>query len=307
MTDDDLALASVHDAASVRVPPWLAIVTALAQARPDGIGAVIEWLTEHRAALEGAYAGGAAAKLGLPVLPPAMQFEGELGYLDRAKNDHALRDRHLFADIVGKQSFYQTAVYAISGIALSSRDADMLDELGQANLLVDRRAWPMAVTRRVAAAGGGYAAAVVAGTAMLAAPVLAGAAAADCARYLRRVRLDHRSVVDVVGETVARRERVMGFGRPLVGPDERVPIMLATLARYGRDDGPYVTLLHQVEAAFTLHKGLRTTSAAWAAAALTDLGLSPEAVQAVANYWVAVCVYAQALFSTERATQHLMR
>jgi citrate synthase len=177
----------------------------------------------------------------------------------------------------------------------------MLDELGQANLLVDRRAWPMAVTRRVAARGGGYAAAVVAGTAMLAAPVLAGAAAADCARYLRRVRADGRPVDDLVAETVARKERVMGFGRPLVGPDERVPIMQATLARYGRDDGPYVTLLHQVEAAFSARKGLRSTSAAWAAAVLTDLGLTPDAVQAVSNYWVAVCIYAQALFSSERA------
>jgi len=301
MTDDQLALASVHDAASVRVPAWLAIVTALAQARPADIGATIDWLVAHREALETTYAGGTTAKLGLPALPAAMEFDAELGYLDRSINDHALRDRHLFADIVGKQSFYQTAVYAMCGVAISCRDADMLDELGQANLLVDRRAWPMAVTRRVAARGGGYAAAVVAGTAMLAAPVLAGAAAADCARYLRRVRADGRPVDELVAETVARKQRVMGFGRPLVGPDERVPIMLATLARYGRDDGPYVTLLHQVEAAFLAHKGLRTTSAAWAAAVLTDLGLSPDAVQAVSNYWVAVCIYAQALFSSERA------
>ena len=38
-----------------------------------------------------------------------------------------------------------------------------------------------------------------------------------------------------------------------------------------------------------------------AAAGLTDLGLSPDAVQAVSNYWVAVCIDAQALFSSERA------
>ncbi len=229
-----------------------------------------------------------------------MQFDAELGYLDRSLDDHTLRDRRLFADVVGKQSFYQSAVYAMCGVAISCRDADMLDELGQANLVVDRRAWPMAVTRRVAARGGGYAAAVVAGTAMRAAPILAGAAAADCARYLH-VRADGRPVDEVVAETVARKQRVMGCGRPVVGPDERVPIIQATLARDGRDDGPYVTLLHQVEAAFGTHKGLRSTSAAWAAAVLTDLGLSPEAVQAVSNYWIDVCIYAQALFSSERA------
>jgi hypothetical protein len=296
-----LGLASVHDAASVRVPPWLAVVCALAQARPDGIGATIEWLVAHRDELEAAYTRGCAGKLGLPALPEAMQFEPELGFLDRSRDDHALRDRYLFADVVGKQSFYQTAVYAISGIAISSRDADMLDELGQANLLVDRRAWPMAVTRRVAAHGGGYAAAVVAGTAMLAAPVLAGAAAADCARFLRHTRADGRPVSEIVAGVLARGERVMGFGRPLVGPDERVPIMEQVLRRYGRHDQPYVRLLRELEAELEAQKGLRSTSAAWAAAVLTDLGMSPGAVQAVSNYWVAVCVYAQALFSDERA------
>jgi hypothetical protein len=59
---------------------------------------------------------------------------------------------------------------------------------------------------------------------------------------------------------------------------------------------------HEVDDQFHAQKGLRSTSAAWAAAVLTDLGMSPGAVQAVSNYWVAVCVYAQALFSSERAT-----
>ena len=115
----------------------------------------------------------------------------------------------------------------------------MLDELGQTNLLVDRRAWPMAVTRRVAARGGGYAAAVDRGASMLAAPVLAGAAAADCARFCAAsVRRPSRTVDELVADTIARNQRVMGFGRPLVGPDERVPVIAGAIARYGRDDGP---------------------------------------------------------------------
>lgn len=299
MNDLELALSSLHDAGSTRVPPWAAVVIALAQSRPEGIGSSIDWLVAHRDQLEAAYAGGRDAKLGLPALPAAMEFQPELGYLDRPKNDHALRDRFLFADVVGKQSFYQTAVYAISGVAISCRDADMLDELGQSNLLVDRRAWPMAVTRRVAARGGGYAAACVAGIAMLGAPVLAGAAAADCARFLRSI--GDRSPAEVVAEVIRSKQRVMGFNRPLMGPDERVPIMKGILARYGRDDGPYIRLLTEVEAEFHAQKGLGTTSAAWAAAVLSDLGMTPDAVQAVSNYWVAVCIYAQALFSTERA------
>lgn len=39
------------------------------------------------------------------------------------------------------------------------------------------------------------------------------------------------TVADLVAEIVARDERVMGFGRPVVGPDERVPVTLALLSR----------------------------------------------------------------------------
>lgn len=61
-----------------------------------------------------------------------------------------------------------------------------------------------------------------------------------------------------------------------------------------------MTLLRDADEAFWRHKRLRSTSAAWAAAILSDLGLSPDAVQAVSNYWVTVNLAAQALFSHER-------
>jgi hypothetical protein len=297
------AWASLHDAAAVRVPPWMAVVAALASIRPATVGATIDWLVAHRDELERAYDGGMAAPLALATLPPEMHYEPELGSLDRTRQDHALRDRYLFADVVGKQTFFQTAVFAMTGIELATRDAEMLDAIGQVNLNADRRAWPLAVTRRIAARGGGYAAAVVGGTAMMGAQVLAGSAAGDCARFLRRAlhaQREGRPVAELITDLLARRERVMGFGRPIVGPDERVPVMQDLLQRYGRADLPYVTLLRAADDAFFAQKGLRSTSAAWAAAILSDLGMSPEAVHAVANYWVTVCVYAQALFAGER-------
>jgi hypothetical protein len=160
----------------------------------------------------------------------------------------------------------QTAVYAITGLELPRREAKMLEEIGAINLPVDRRAWLMAVTRRVAARGGSYAEAVAAGQAMMAGTVIAGAAAADCARFRQAARAALRaggSVAALVAETLARRERVMGFGRPVVGPDERVPIMQAVLGRYGRGDPPHVALLRLVDDAFHAQRGLRSTAAAW--------------------------------------------
>jgi len=297
------AMASIYDAGAVRVPPWLAVVSAIGSIRPASIGELIDWLVAHRGELEASFAAGRAARLAAAVLPPELQYETELGYLDRPRDDHALRTRYLFADLAGRWSFMQTAVYAITGIELPRHEADMLEELGTINLLVDRRAWPMAVTRRVAARGGSYAEAVTAGQAMMGASVLAGAAAADCARFLQEAHACEReggSAAELVAQKLARRERVMGFGRPVVGPDERVPIMKAVLARYGRHQLPYVALLRVVDEAFHAGQGLRSNAAAWAAAILCDLGMTPMQVEAVSNYWVTVCIYAQAVFSHER-------
>jgi hypothetical protein len=297
------ALTTTYDAGAVRAPAWLGLVAALASVRPDGVGATIDWLVAHRDELERAYGDGRGARLALAELPAEMQYEPELGGLDRGRNDHALRERYLFADIVGNRTFFQTAIYAITGIELPPRHAEMLEQMGNVNLNIDRRAWPLAATRRVAARGGGYAASVVAGVAMMGSPVLAGNAAADCARFLRRARAAVEaggSVPALVDDLLSRRERVMGFGRPIVGPDERVPVMDALLARYGRAHLPFVTLLRLADDAFFTARGLRSTSAAWAAAILSDFGMTPEQVHAVSNFWVTVCVYAQSVYAGER-------
>jgi hypothetical protein len=294
------AVATMFDCGGVQVPPWQALVASLASVRPASVGAAIDWLVAHRGELEGAYAEGVRGPLSLPYLPAELQFERELGSLDRPKNDHVLRERYLFADFVGQRTWFQAVVYAIAGIEIGERDSRLLEEFGLANIIVDRRAWPMAVTRRVAGRGAGFAAAAIAGGAVMESPMLAGGAAEGCARFLHTCAAAQDrgiAVAETVAGILARKERVMGFGRPLVGPDERVPIMDATLARFGRADGRHVTILREADAAFAAQKGLRTTSAAWAAALLTDLGLDPVAVHAVSNYWITLCLYAQATFS----------
>lgn len=297
------ALDTMHDAGLLRTPPALALVTTLTTIRPGSVGAAIDWLVAHREELEQTYAEGATARIGPAKLPPELRYSPEIGGLDRPRDDHRLRERWLFADIVGQKSFFQAAVYAMTGVELSDGQAAMLDEFGTLNLLVDPRVWPMAATRRVAARGGGYTAAVVTGAAMMGSPVLAGEAAAECARFLMRARqaeLDGTSPEALIAATLARHERVMGFGRPVVGPDERVPHTERLLARHGRAELPYVRLLRALDAAMLAQKGLGSTAAAWSAAILLDLGLSPEGVLAVSNYWVHANVFAQALFSCER-------
>lgn len=296
----DDALATAHDAGATRVPPWLAIVASLASVQPEGIGATIDWLVAHRDALERAYEGGRIAPLATARLPDAMRYEPELGYLDRAHDDHRLRECWLFADIVRERSLFQTTMLAITGIDLPARDAELLEQIGISTLAVDPRAWPMGVTRRVAARTGTYNPALVAGFAMMSSGILGGRSAGLCAQFLRRADAFEReggSVDALVEQVLARRERVMGFGRPVVGPDERGPVMEGLLREYDRDQLRFVTLVRAAEQSFIARRGLRMTAAGWVAAALSDYGLDPDQVEAVVNAWLSVCVFAQASFS----------
>lgn len=297
------ALATAHDAGAVMVPPYLAMVAALASARPGSMAAAVQWLGAHVHELDAAYQRGRREPLKVAALPPHACFQPELGELERSRDDHSLRDYRVFAELVGKRTFFEVAVYAISGVEVSSSEARMLEAIAVSCMTVDRRAWPMAVTRRIAAGGGEYSDAIAGGMAMMSAFLLAGRAAGLAARFLRgalEAKRQGRSADEVVAEVLAAGERVMGFGRPVVGPDERVPIIQRAVQEAGRAELPYATMLRELEEAFARRKGLRSTAAAWAAAVLSDLGMAPETVEAVSNFWVTVTVHAQAAFTRER-------
>lgn len=297
---------TVKDAGATGVTPWMAIVAALATTRPTSMRETFQWLADHAELIEREYERGKREPLTIGAIPEELRYEPELGYLDRSINDHWLRGRRIFGEMLGNKSFMQAVVLAISGVDLAKSDSEMLEQFAMACMTLDRGAWPMAATRRVAGHGGGVAAAVVAGAAMMGSPMLAGAAAANCARFLRRAAAAEARGVSVdhaVRELLANKERVMGFGRPVVGPDERSPVLLELLRRYRRAEGTHVALLVRAEQAFFEHRGLKTTAAAWAAAILSDLELSPDAVHAVCNHWVTSCVFAQAAFGAEHAAE----
>lgn len=299
----DDATATAYDAGAVMVPPYLALVAALASVRPGSMAEAVAWLREHEAELEAAYQRGRASPLAVAMVPPQMCYQPELGELDRARQDHSLRERYLFAELVGKQSFFQVSLYAITGVELSADEAHLLETIGVICMTADRRAWPLAVTRRIAGRGSAYSDAVAGGMAMMSSQLVGGRAAGHTARFLRRALERKRtggSVDALVAEVLAAGERVMGFGRPVVGPDERVPLIREAVRQAGRAELAYAAALHEVEEAFAQRKGLRPTAAAWAAAVLSDFGMAPDAVEAVCNFWVSVTVYAQAAFTVER-------
>lgn len=298
------ALENVRAAGAVSVPPWLSVVSALASARPATVGDTIDWLVAHRDALTAADAESRAAPLTMSPLDEDLRYEPELAQLDRARGDHSLRDKHLFADLVGRRSFFQVTVYAITGIELSASDAEMLERIGVANVAADHRAWPLTVTRRVAGHGGDLCASVVAGAAVMASPLIGSTAGAGAARLLRRVEAAvarGESLASVLDAMLARRETLLGFGRPVMGPDERVAPVQEAMRAHGRGDGAQVRLLRDIEAHLVARKGIRSNVAAWVAAVMGDLGFTPDHVHAVTNVYLHVCVLAQAVYSAERA------
>lgn len=292
----------LRDAAVVRAPPWLGLVAALSAIRPPTIAATIDWLIAHRADIEGAFADASGGRLAISSLRPEFRYEPELGGLDRAKNDHSLRGRWLFADLLGKRTFMQTVVLALTGIELSSSDAEMLEQVGVANVAVDQRAWPLAAGRRVAARGGGFPAAVVAGQAIMGSSIMGPESAACSARSMVAIqrRIEAGESADaIIDDILARGERIMGYGRPVVGPDERSDVMEAIARKYGRGNGVYVLLAREIERALVTRKGLTSTAAAWVAAIMLDLGFTPLGVQALTSVYLSSALFAQVVYSAE--------
>jgi hypothetical protein len=239
-------------------------------------------------------------------LEPALRFEPELGRVRPDIADHEIRGKLLFRDLLGKKSFFQVAAWAIGGLSLSAADAELLAESGVITQLLDAEIWPLSVARRIAARGAGLGPALVGGVAALCTPRLAGMPVAGFMRFLDRVERDlarGSSLDAVIAAVLETRERVPGIGRPVLGPDERVPQQLSLYARYGRADGPSVRLSREIDRSFFAAKSLRINSAGMHGALLRDLGFSPAAAAALSTLYFIVPVLAHAVFAEERAAR----
>jgi hypothetical protein len=69
-------------------------------------------------------------------------------------------------------------------------------------------------------------------------------------------------------------EILLGYGRPLVGNDERVPLALGLGKKYGLSRGPFVKLALEIENWIKKEKGIVMNASGLYAAFLLDLGFS---------------------------------
>jgi len=291
-------------AAACGTDPVMTLAVALASSGLSARDEALDALAKEREAVDAAIRDAANQARQPAALEPELVYEPELAKVRPDVRDHEIRGKLLFRELVGQRSFFQVSAWAIAGLELSATDAELLEQLGINTQLMDARIWPLAVTRRIAAQGGGLARALVGGIASLCTPNLAVQPVAGFMRFLDRVELEvaaGRALRTVLGEVVERRERIAGLGRPVLGPDERVPQVEELATRYGRAQGKSVARAHEIDEFFFEHKGLKINSAGLQGALMRDMGFSPAAACAFCILYFIVPVLAQAVYAAEHA------
>ncbi len=294
------ALENVRQAVACGADLPMALTVLFTSARPSTVEEARQLLEQHGDAIASTLAQPDA--LELRELEPDLRYAPELAGFRLERDDHAVRDRLLFGELLGKKRFFQMAAFEIAGLDLGERDAELLEHVGVATQIADPRVWPLGVTRRIAAGGGSLAHATLGGLAALCTERMAVLPVAGFMRFLDRVTAEQtagRTVAEVVDDVIARRDRVLGLGRPALSRDERIPPMLALYERFGRRQGASLELALELDAAFAERKGLRVNSAGIHGAVMRDMGFSPDAAGALCLLYFLVPVLAHAVYPAE--------
>jgi hypothetical protein len=304
MRELEAVLENVRLAAACGADAPMTLTVALASAGVLDRAAATAMLVDHAAEIDLAVAVAAAQARAPAPLEPELLFEPELARIRPDVGDHEIRGRLLFRDLLGKRSFFQVAAWAIAGLELSQSDAELLEQLGINTQLADPHIWPLAVTRRIAARGGGLAHALVGGIASLCTQNLAVQPVGGFMRFLDRIEqsLQIETLEDALAKVLARRERIPGFGRPVLGPDERVPQVEALADEYGRSAGASFRLAHAINTVLFQKKGLRINSAGLQGAIMRDLGFSAGAAVSFCVLYFVVPVLAHVVYAEEHTS-----
>lgn len=298
IASDRELLENVRLAAGCGAAPGMLLAVAAASMGDVSLREGIETLSRLADDLERVEAGTARPHRELAVLPPELSLEPEVARMRPDLDDHEVRGRLLFGELLGERSFFQVAALAIAGLELGRSDSEMLGELGVVTQLADPRIWPLTVARRVAGHGGSLAGSVVAGLATLCTEQMTVLPVGAFMRFLDRVdeRVGEGDTVEgMLREIVQSGERIPGVGRPVLRGDERVPWKLDVAKRFGRDRGRSIQLAQRIDEAIFELKGLRVNSAGFQGALLRDLGFDSASGAAFCLLYFLVPVLTQAV------------
>jgi hypothetical protein len=213
--------------------------------------------------------------------------------------DHEVRGRLLFAELLGRKSFFQVAAFAIAGVDLPAPHGELLEHCGVSTQLLDPRIWGLAVARRIGARSTNLAHALVAGLACLCTARMTGPPVGAFMRvldYAEEQTGNGMTLDAALDQLLARGERLPGIGRPVAGPDERVPEFKKLASRYRLDSGKSWRLALEIDGYFGARGKPRINSAGLMGALLRDLGFSSRAASALCMIYFIVPVLANAVY-----------
>ncbi|HEY3816909.1 MAG TPA: citrate/2-methylcitrate synthase [Polyangiaceae bacterium] len=298
------AVQNAELAAATGAAPAEVIAAALGSLPAGSVGDTITALRRLQPTLQRFAEGGAPGVARRAArLEPRLERDPELARVRPDIHDHELRGKLLFRDLVGRKTFFQVAAWSIAGLELSTRDARLLEHLGVNTQLLDPHIWPLAVARRIASHGGPLARSVIGGVAALFTPKITVEPVGAFIRFLDETDAAVKAgatLDDVLEDVLRSGRRLPGFGRPVLGPDERVPHAWRLAKSHRRAGGPGVKLARSVERALKSRKGVVMNSAGVQAAIMRDMGFTADAAVAFCGIYFIVPLLAQHAFMRAR-------
>jgi Citrate synthase, C-terminal domain len=170
-------------------------------------------------------------------------------------------------------------VYGITGRRFSPVEVKMLHRIWTYTSYPDARLWNNRVAAVAGSARSTGSLAISAAMAVSEASIYGGRPVIRCIDFLQRTKrkleTGGENIVDIVKWEIGNFRSIAGYGRPIVGVDERIAPMMKLAKELGMDQRPFVRLAFDVERALLEGRyRLRMNFAALAAALVADMGFS---------------------------------
>jgi hypothetical protein len=198
-------------------------------------------------------------------------------------HEHQYYGHRVFAELAGSETYAGLMAIAVGAPRLAPEERWVLEDICAVLTVAEPRIWPNKVSRLVASYGR-VIPATLAGClcfeSELIGPWTTGQTAQNLVELAHALGEDRseKAIEGAVIELLDRRKRLLGFGVPFRPKDERLVALTACIARRGRDGRLYWNLSERVWEVLRRLKGLEPNIGSGVAAAMLDLGLSPEQI-----------------------------
>ncbi len=223
-----------------------------------------------------------------------MKIETRVG--DAGFDDHRFRGASLYRELLGSESVASLLALALDGRRRTPEEAAMLDDLAVVVAVADPRIWPCKLVR-VASAYGSSLAGVAAATYAMDEAMIGSWTTQGPARWLQQIRARRgddpaaEALAEELAAELGKGGRLLGFGVPARGRDERVIALSERIDARGRGGLPYWRMTQRLIALMRAERSVEPNISIVFAAACLDLGFDAEHVGLLATaLWQPVTV-----------------